>query len=77
MMTAEVEKQIRNILRKQRKLAMLAVNPIEKAEIYGAWAGFLGGMKLAGVITKKEYDVFYDELESSRNIKVVNTKETA
>lgn len=74
-MTKQIEKQIKGVLKRQKKLAILSIDPIERAEIYGAWAGFLGGMKLAGVITKKEYDLLYEEMINSQNTKTFNTKE--
>ena len=67
-MTAEVERQLRKVLRKQKKLAMMQVDPIKKAQIYGTWAGFLGGMKLVGVITNKEYHKLYDQMVKTQNI---------
>lgn len=70
-MTQEAEKQIRGVLRRQKKLAMLTVDPAERAEVYGAWAGFLGGMKLTGVITNKEYHQLYDEMVNSQGRKLL------
>lgn len=66
-MTQETEKQIRSVLRKQKKLAMLANEPAERLQIYGMWAGFLAGMKLTGAITNKDYHQLYDEMVNSRN----------
>lgn len=70
-MTVESERQISGVLRKQKKLAMLAIDPIEKAEIYGAWAGFLAGMKLTGAITNEEYHKLYDEMVNTQNRKIL------
>lgn len=70
-MTEDVERQLREVLRKQKKLAMKARGDIEKAEVYGAWAGFLGGMKLTGAITNKEYNQLYDEMVNSKNRKLL------
>lgn len=70
-MTAEVEKQISNVLRKQKKLAMLATDSIKRAEVYGAWAGFLGGMKITGNITNDEYQQLYDEMINSQDRKLL------
>lgn len=70
-MTTEVEKQISNVLRKQKKLAMLAIDPIERAEVYGAWAGFLGGLKFTKVITKEEYQQLYEEMVNSQDRKLL------
>lgn len=66
-MKPEVEKQIKGVLRKQKKLVMLAVDPVERSQVYGAWAGFLAGMKLTGLISNNEYHQLYDELVGSQN----------
>lgn len=70
-MTAEVEKQIHLVLRRQKKLAMLATDPMERAQVYGMWAGFLGGMKLSGNITNIEYNQLYDEMINSQSRKLL------
>lgn len=63
-MTQESKKQIEMVMKRQKKLAMLAIDPSERSQIYGVWAGFLGGMKLTGAITNKEYQKLYDEMVS-------------
>lgn len=70
-MTTETKKQIDRILKKQKKLAMTFHNPVERAEIYGAWSGFLAGMRLTGAISRKEYQSYYNEMVDSENRRIL------
>lgn len=70
-MTVEVERQLNGILKKQKKLAMTTHDPVERAQVYGGWAGFLAGMKLTGAITQNEYNKFYNEMMASENRKLL------
>ncbi|MCI9559354.1 MAG: hypothetical protein HFG52_08920 [Lachnospiraceae bacterium] len=44
-----------------KKEAIRAVAGEEQAKVYGFWMGFINAMKMTGVISKEEYDYYYNE----------------
>ena len=58
----EVNKQqMDHFLKKMKKEAIRAVAGEEQAKVYGFWMGFINAMKMTGVISKEEYDYYYNE----------------
>lgn len=61
-------KQIKGLIKKQKKLIRLASTDYERAVAYGVWSGFLSGMWLTGAITEDEYDCLYAEMVKFKEI---------
>lgn len=58
-----IEKQLKKIMNKQKKLISEANTEEEKAELIGFAVGFLNGMRMSKVITNEQYIEEYAKLQ--------------
>lgn len=55
-------RQIKGIIRAQKRAIRCARTNMERAEAFGIWGGFLTGLRMTGAITKEEYEELYFEM---------------
>ena len=66
-----IEKQLKKLMNKQKKLISQADTEEERAELIGFAVGFLNGMRMSKVITNEQYVEEYAKLQSFVEIRKV------
>lgn len=58
-----IEKQLKKLMNKQKKLISQADTEEERAELIGFAVGFLNGMRISKAITREQYEEEYAKLQ--------------
>lgn len=58
-----IEKQLKKLMNKQKKLISQADTEEERAELIGFAVGFLNGMRISKAITREQYEEEYTKLQ--------------
>ena len=64
MLKHHIEKQLKKLMNKQKKLISQADTEEERAELIGFAVGFLNGMRMSKAITNEQYTEEYTKLQS-------------